>query len=158
MFAKRIVMISWRLQRLSHIEMGVFIQLFSEQIIEHEFAKADRRPGVTVEGRMRITNSRLQEAEQRRTVLEGVSEPQAKERIENARANMNEDVAVLGAAYRRDVEQSNALSNLLRYETNLEKLLLRNLHELQGLQATRAGQAVPPPVTVDISCILNLLL
>src|SRR3990167_3208498 len=37
-----------------------------------------------------------------------------------------------------------------RYESMLERGLFRALHELQRLQASRAGQDVPPPAAIDI--------
>ena len=41
------------------------------------------------------------------------------------------------------------LSNLERYETTLFRSLTRALHELQRLQAKKAGERVPAPVVVD---------
>ena len=40
---------------------------------------------------------------------------------------------------------------LSRYEATLERSLYKALHELQRLQATRDGQAVPLTVVVDVS-------
>lgn len=151
MLAERIVMLSWRLQRLSQIEMGLFIQQFCEQILNHEFAKADKRPGVTTDGHMRTTIVHRKNEEDRQKVFDKVSEPQAKARIEYARERMNTDMALMGAAYRRDAQRQDTLSKLLRYETTLEKSLLRCMHELQRLQAARAGQEVLPPVAIDIN-------
>jgi len=45
----------------------------------------------------------------------------------------------------------NTLPILSRYETALERGLFKALHELQRLQAARAGAQVPPPVAVDVS-------
>lgn len=45
---------------------------------------------------------------------------------------------------------SDVFSKLSRYETTIERGLFRALHELQRLQAARAGQPVPPPVAVDV--------
>ena len=42
------------------------------------------------------------------------------------------------------------LTRLLRYETTIERQLYRALHELQRLQAARAGHPVPAPVAVDV--------
>jgi hypothetical protein len=151
MLAERIFMLLWRLQRLSHIEMGLFIQQFCEQVLDHEFAKADKRPGVVHEGRMRTTYGARLEKEQRQKILDDVDEPQAKARIAHARERMNEDAALWGAAYRRDAQNADALSKLLRYEVTLEKSLLRCLHELQRLQAARGGQTVPAPLVVDVN-------
>ena len=40
---------------------------------------------------------------------------------------------------------------LSRYETTIERSLFRAMHELQRLQAARAGQYVSAPVVVDVS-------
>ena len=41
-------------------------------------------------------------------------------------------------------------SKLSRYETSLERGFYRALHELERLQARRAGRNVPLPVAVDV--------
>jgi hypothetical protein len=63
----------------------------------------------------------------------------------SARASYGEASGV-GAAFG---PASDLLTKLSRYETTLERTLYRALHELQRLQAARAGQAVPPPVALD---------
>ena len=47
------------------------------------------------------------------------------------------------------------LSNLERYETTLFRSLTRALHELQRLQAIRAGERVPAPTAVDVDVNIN---
>jgi hypothetical protein len=37
-----------------------------------------------------------------------------------------------------------------QYETRLDRMLHRALHELQRLQARRAGADLPPPLVVDV--------
>ena len=43
------------------------------------------------------------------------------------------------------------MDRVQRYETTLERAMLRCLHELQRLQASRKGQVVPAPVAVDVN-------
>ncbi len=43
------------------------------------------------------------------------------------------------------------MERVRRYETTLERAMLRCLHELQRLQASRTGQAVPAPVALDVN-------
>jgi hypothetical protein len=43
------------------------------------------------------------------------------------------------------------LEKLSRYETTLERSFFKALHELERRQASRAGQAVPPPMAVDVN-------
>lgn len=45
----------------------------------------------------------------------------------------------------------NALAKVARYESALERGLYRALHELERLQARRAGEAVPPPAAVEVN-------
>ena len=42
------------------------------------------------------------------------------------------------------------VTSVLRYETALERSLYKALHELQRLQAARAGVPVPPPAEADV--------
>ncbi|MGC2331003.1 MAG: hypothetical protein WA581_06100 [Candidatus Acidiferrales bacterium] len=46
--------------------------------------------------------------------------------------------------------EPNVLDKVARYESNLAREFLRSLHELQRLQAARAGAVVPPPEAVDV--------
>src|SRR5262245_38120772 len=60
--------------------------------------------------------------------------------------------------YDREAKPDHAFNNygrekmsvLSRYEVTLERSLYKALHELQRLQATRDGQAVPLPQAVDV--------
>lgn len=39
---------------------------------------------------------------------------------------------------------------ILRYDTNIERSLYRALHELQRIQAARAGEKPPAPIAIDV--------
>jgi len=56
----------------------------------------------------------------------------------------------LGLAFIRDGHGADAFSKLSRYESAIERSMYRALHELQRLQAERAGQNVPLPVVLEI--------
>lgn len=56
----------------------------------------------------------------------------------------------LALAFVRAAYSADALTKLSRYETTLERGLFRALHELQRLQAARAGSHVVPPMAVDV--------
>ncbi|MGZ3775308.1 MAG: hypothetical protein ACXVCN_16395 [Bdellovibrio sp.] len=60
------------------------------------------------------------------------------------------DKADLGQFF---TDTSSAFVNLQRYESSLEKSYFKTLHELQRLQAARAGKEVPLPVAIDINTI-----
>lgn len=55
-----------------------------------------------------------------------------------------------GLAFIKDGVGANAFTKLSRYEAAIERSLYRALHELQRLQATRAGQHVPLPVDISL--------
>lgn len=57
---------------------------------------------------------------------------------------------MLGRAFRRASGATDHLGLVARYERSLEAAFLRNLHELQRLQAARRGAEVPLPVAVDV--------
>ena len=61
----------------------------------------------------------------------------------------------LATAFAHDASQMDSLGRLTKYETALERRFQRLLHELQRLQATRAGQHVPPPAMVDVYIALE---
>ncbi|MBI2842382.1 MAG: hypothetical protein HYX78_03180 [Armatimonadetes bacterium] len=56
----------------------------------------------------------------------------------------------VGLAFIRDGNGADAFSKLSRYESAIERSMYRALHELQRLQAERAGQNVPLPVVVEV--------
>ena len=56
----------------------------------------------------------------------------------------------LATAFAHDASQMDSLGKLTKYETALDRRFQRLLHELQRLQAARAGQNVPPPAVLDV--------
>jgi hypothetical protein len=56
----------------------------------------------------------------------------------------------VATAFVHDASQLDSLGKLTRYETALERRTQRLMHELQRLQAARAGQNMPPPQVVDV--------
>jgi len=68
--------------------------------------------------------------------------------MENDWKDYNGKVKGIGYAFWRNLKSLPVLS---RYETALERGLYKALHELQRLQAARAGALVPLPVVVDVS-------
>jgi hypothetical protein len=52
---------------------------------------------------------------------------------------------------RRLLPDANTLATISRYEAHLSRQMLQALHELQRLQAARAGEPVPPPAALDVT-------
>ena len=73
--------------------------------------------------------------------------------VERARLKSDGMESGVGAAFG---VASDVLAKLSRYETAHKRAFYRALHELQRLQAARAGQAVPPPVAVDVDIDVDM--
>jgi hypothetical protein len=57
----------------------------------------------------------------------------------------------LGEAVTRQMQNSDIIGELQRYEAHIERGMFRSLHELQRVQAIRRGQVVPAPMALDIT-------
>jgi hypothetical protein len=57
------------------------------------------------------------------------------------RNEQEDETATLGRTFARDADKANAFSKLSRYETTIERLIYRALHELERRQAGRSGAA-----------------
>src|SRR5262245_10757294 len=53
--------------------------------------------------------------------------------------------------HRRMLPVGDTLEKVTRYEAHLSRQMLQALHELQRLQAARAGQPVPTPSALDVT-------
>lgn len=168
MLVERVIGLAWRLRRLGRIETGVLAW-------HHVHALAERAGD-----KLHFMEKRADEAYRDFDMSTGSTgtfeEPPAKEEalpqahskeeeeflkadgeclkarseLRKCQAQLDSDSALVGAGFVRDSREENSLSKLSRYETSLERNLLRTLHELQRLQAARQGKNVPVPVVVDV--------
>jgi hypothetical protein len=141
MLAERVVGCAWRLHRLGLIEAGLFVHRHHEEhaaIARHDAGACVRDPldGVREAFVEVLDREALVTAEGRRREAE--------------RAVHEDPLARLGGLFARESVARDSFSKLVRYEASIERSLYRALHELQRLQAARAGQAVAPPVAVDV--------
>ena len=60
------------------------------------------------------------------------------------------DQEMLATTFIGDARSANALLKFSRHEVARERSLYKALHELQRLQATRAGKPAPLPIAVDV--------
>src|SRR5262249_16391778 len=51
----------------------------------------------------------------------------------------------------RSMPNDREAAKIARYESHLSRQMTQALHELQRLQAARAGAAVPPPAALDVT-------
>src|SRR5262245_36773631 len=63
--------------------------------------------------------------------------------------------STLGAAFARAVAEDDTYGKFARYEAHIERGLYRALHELQRLQAARAGVLHSPPAVLDVDLAIS---
>jgi len=82
---------------------------------------------------------------------ETTPEQQAQERLREAERERELELKAEIITAQRLVPCEDDLNRFVIYERQLESSIRSNLHELQRLQAARAGQVCPAPLAVDIS-------
>jgi hypothetical protein len=136
----RVVALFWRLRRLVRVEGGIFTSNLYEELAERAERKArSYEQNTSLEAMM--MSVRITDEKKRAEAL-----AQAKE----MRDLQAEESSIVALAFARDVSGADAFSKLSRYETAIERSFYRALHELQRLQAARAGANVPLPMAVDV--------
>ena len=138
----RVVSVIWRLRRLVRVEGGIFTSNLYEELAERAERKArSYEQNTSLEAMMMMMSVRITDEKKRAEAL-----AKAKE----MRDLQAEESSIVALAFARDVSGADAFSKLSRYETAIERGFYRALHELQRLQAARAGANVPLPMTVDV--------
>ena len=56
----------------------------------------------------------------------------------------------LGKAFSYDFINYDTYGKFIRYETSIERGIYKALHELQRIQAARAGEKPPAPIAIDV--------
>ena len=139
---ERIILLAWRLRRVGQIEARVFV--YCDQL---QVARAAREKVASIRNRLQDQlRARSVLAEDQQACREAFLE--AEQADQQAEASRPLQSAALGG-------NDNFLANVSRYETTLERSLFKALHELERLQARRAGQPVPPPAVVDVNVDVN---
>jgi hypothetical protein len=133
----RIIDLFWRLQRSRKFEAGI-LAWYRGDIALHRFEERKHQAGLRA-----IENSRV--SPEVKAILDG--ERDAKQFLQDAKET---DLATSGEIYIEDARRTNALANMARYETSLERSLYKALHQLERRQALRQGKDVPVPLAVDI--------
>lgn len=143
----RVVSAVWRLRRLSKVEAGVFtwhrLGLEVEQLRRQTQSYLGESPLATL---IRETGKDIEPR-----ILDEEKHRAAMARVRDAETRRDSEPAAWGLTIIKDAERPDCLSRLARYEATIERSLYRALHELQRLQASRTGHAVPPPVAVDVN-------
>ncbi len=158
---ERVVGLVWRLRRLGVIEAGVILSERAE--IVERLAKRDATKEWEEAGWWRPAEkpnepgdgeSDDDEEDEEIGYLHDPRNPHrrkhdhAERRAEKAAAERRTDTAVLGRAF---ASGADSLGTLSRYEAGLDRALYAALHELQRLQAARAGEPVRVPAVLDVT-------
>ena len=142
----RIVSAFWRLRRLARVEAGLFDIGYFEAVYQRaltvggSYDAAGFDLGSLAQEPTPITDSR--------TIKNHAAAERQKTRAHSMKYS---DSTLLAHSFLQDSKEAEAFGKLSRYEVTIERSLYRALHELQRLQAARAGVAIPPPVAVDVT-------
>jgi len=140
MLADRIVADSWRLRRVPIIEAALCRRGYQEIQVRKAAGEADKLAP--------SESATWAEAYTRTRVTNRAAYASARTRLEDETAKLQDISFQIVDAI---TAASAPLANLGRHEAVLSRSLLQTLHELQRLQAARAGEYVPAPAVVDVN-------
>jgi len=87
----------------------------------------------------------------KRYVLELLDEKQEALSIAMRAASAREALHDASEKARLSLPEPEAMDRLLRYETSIERQLYRAINQLERLQRRRQGEAIPPPINVELA-------
>lgn len=136
----RLVSLTWRLRRAGTIETGIYAWKKYAMEFNQVFAEMKSYPpGASRIDSFSIENKELSD-ENKATFEKLQMEVSIKSKL------VNSELPALGRTFANDAD---IFTTLFRYESGLERSFFKSLHELQRLQASRTGQEVPLPLSVD---------
>jgi hypothetical protein len=152
LLVERIISAMWRLRRLGRVEAALFT--CQQARVEGEFAHRQtlERTGIKWLGMDTGGPRRYVDSPANRELIRQKAQTQemARQRRDQAEAIMMSKQGILGQAFLKTSGDKDAFSKLSRYESTIERSLYKALHELQRLQAKRQGQAIAPPLAIDV--------
>ncbi len=130
----RAVNAMWRLRRLERAECA----LFRWRVHKHE---AERlafkvRSYVEVTGGLSLQSFGAEE-----TITDEASHARGLKKLKHAEFERDREELSLGCAFDADAKDGETFSKLNRYETGIERSLLRSLQELRQIQSKRQGRS-----------------
>lgn len=141
MLAEKIVADAWRLDRVPRFESALYTRGSKELLV--------RQAEELVRGYESTEKDRVLASLEHKKVAarDRQAHANAEERLSQARAELDDPSFNVTRVLQASPEP---FLNLWRHEAALGRSLLRNMHELERLQAKRAGQHVPVPAVVDV--------
>ena len=143
--AERIAADLWRLRKVPIFEATLHRRSCKELLVK-QAAESVRQ--------YESTENNILEIWERKVVADRdrQAHKDAEQRLAQARAELDDPAFNITRVLEMFPEP---LSNLWRHEVALSRSMLRTLHELERLQARRAGEHVPVPVAVDVDVSLS---
>ena len=144
--AEKIVADAWRLRRVPIIEATLYRRGHRELLV--------RQAGESVRRYESTEKDRVLASLEKKKVAAGdrQAHQDAEHRLAQARTELDDPAFNVTRVLEMFPEQ---FANLSRYEISLSRSMLRMLHELERLQARRAGEHVPAPTVVDVDVMLG---
>jgi hypothetical protein len=145
--AERIVIDRWRLRRVPLLESALYRRGHLEPLIADQEKEVSRYEYTEM--------SRLLQTQVEETKVDEVNRQahaDALAKLKELRSQMDDPSMQITEVFEKYLK---TFENLMRYENGLSRSLLRNLHELQRLQAIRAGELVVAPAVVDVDVNIN---
>jgi hypothetical protein len=136
----RIVSLTWRLCRAGRIETAIFVWRKYSLSFNAALTEMQSHIKTVVHDLSDIFAPTTEIVDEQKYL-------KASQKVAEQSALVNSELPALGRTF---VGDADTFSKLHRYETGLERSLFNSLHELQRVQAGRAGGDVPLPLAVDV--------
>jgi hypothetical protein len=156
--AQTIVVYLWRLRRIPMLESAMYTVSDKEAPTDLELMRSLARASMELEAREKqgagggaapeLGHERVAETQ---TPADAASEAQK----DRAKVSEPAKLSDLASIVRRLRGNPGSFANLWRHEGALLRSFFRTLHELQRLQAARAGERVPAPAAMDVDVSIN---
>ncbi len=141
MLAEKIIADGWRFRRVVTFETALY-QHGCKELLVKQAEESVRRYESTERDRVLASLEKKKVA-----ACDRQAHQVAEQRLEGERARLNDPSFNVVRVLETSPEP---FLNLWRHEAQLSRSLLRNMHELERLQARRAGEHVPTPEIVDV--------
>ena len=143
--AERIIIDEWRLRRIPVLEAALYRRDRQASIIANQEREVHQYEYTEM--------GRLMEAGFDKTKITDVkAHAEALAKLTELRSMLHDPSVEMTGVFEK---YSETFLNLWRHEAALSRSWSRTLHELQRLQAIRAGERVPAPAAVDVDVNIN---
>jgi hypothetical protein len=129
--AERIVIDTWRLRRIPLLESALYRRGHQESVVANQEQEVERYEYTDMDTLRSWDFEKTKVADGDRRAHNDASA-----RLKESRLKLDEPAVQITMVFQK---YSDTFANLSRHETALSRSFLKNLHELQRLQATRAG-------------------